>query len=333
MGKDPSENRLEEKPDVFADVMNNLVLGGQKVITEEELVLMPTRAYVRKTDGELRSGMRDVRMESRKHGILHLISSFENQTEIDNTMPERVMGYEYSSYEEQVKQIMDENNRKKKYAGAKRIFRNQKLAPVLTGVLYYGRRKWKTPLRLHEMLQFPEGMEEELKPYVADYPINLVQVAHLTKEERERLTSDFRIVAEYLACRDDKEKWIEFLENTKEIRHVEELLDVIWELSGDENYRILREKIMKKEIRKEKWTMCEMIQSVIRAGREEGIKEGIETGRREGIETGRQSGIFAMIHENLDMGKEKESILEKLVKYFSITKESAEKYYNQVAMG
>ena len=321
MGKDPSENRLEEKPDVFADVMNNLVLGGQKVIAEEELVLMPIRAYVRKTDGELRSGMRDVRMESRKHGILHLISSFENQTEIDNTMPERVMGYEYSSYEEQVKQIMDENNRKKKYAGAKRIFRNQKLAPVLTGVLYYGRRKWKTPLRLHEMLQFPEGMEEELKPYVADYPINLVQVAHLTKEERERLTSDFRIVAEYLACRDNKEKWIEFLENTKEIRHVEELLDVIWELSGDENYRILREKIVKKEIRKEKWTRCEMIQSVLRAGREQGIKEGM------------QSGIFAMIHENLDMGKEKENILEKLVKYFSITKESAEEYYKQAAMG
>ena len=94
---------------------------------------------------------------------------------------------------------------------------------------------------------------------------------------------------------------------------MEEVLDVIWELSGDENYRILREKIVKKEIRKEKWTMCEMIQSVIRTG----------------IKTGREEGIFAMIHDNLDMGKEKESILEKLVKYFSITKESAEEYYNQ----
>jgi len=40
-----------------------------------------------------------------------------------------------------------------------------------------------------------------------------------------------------------------------------------------------------------------------------------------------------MIHDNLDMGKEKETILEKLVKYFSITKESAEAYYNQVAIG
>ena len=276
MGKDPSENRLEEKADVFADVMNNLILKGQQVITEEELIPLPTKAYARKTDGELRSGMRDVRMESRRNGVLRLIMSVENQTGIDNTMPERVMGYEYSSYEEQVKKIMDMNHMDKKDAGSRRIFKNQKLSPVLTGVLYYGRRKWKSPLCLHDMLQFPEGMEEALKPYVADYPINLVQVAYLTEEERERLTSDFRIVAEYLACRDDKEKWKEFLENTKEIRHVEELLDVIWELSGDDGYRALKEQIQKREIRKERWTMCEMLQYVIQKGKTEGIKEGMK---------------------------------------------------------
>ena len=313
MGKDPSENRLEEKPDVFVDVINNLVLGGKQLITEEELVPLPTRAYVRKKDGELRSGMRDVQMESRKNGTLRLITSIENQTEIDNTMPERVMGYEYSSYEEQIKHFMDENNQKKKYAGAKRIFKHQKLSPVLTGVLYYGRRKWKTPLRLHEMIRFPEEMEEDLKPYIADYPINVVQVAHLTKEERERLTSDFRIVAEYLACQDDEEKWSEFLENTKEIRHAEELLDVIWELSGDELYQTLKKKVQEQGKRKKGWTMCEMIRSV----------------ERRGIET----GIFAMIRENLDMGREKYGIVEKLVKYFSITEEKALHYYEQAVTG
>lgn len=162
--------------------------------------------------------MRDVRMESRRNGILRLIMSIENQTEIDNTMPERVMGYEYSSYEEQVKQIMDENREKKKSAGSKRIFKSQKLRPVLTGVLYYGRQKWKSPLRLHEMLQSSEGMEE--------------------------------------------------------------VLDVIWELSGEESYRILKEQIQKREIRKEKWTMCEMTQYVVQMGKAEGMKKGIEEGMK-----------------------------------------------------
>ena len=249
-------------------------------------------------------------MSSQRNGILRLITAIENQTEIDYTMPERVMGYEYSSYEEQVKQIMEKNRAKKKSAGAKRLFKDQKISPVLTGVLYYGKRKWKTPLRLHEMLQFPDGMEEILKPYIADYPINLVQVAHLTKEERERLTSDFRIVAEYLACKDDKRKWEAFLANTKEIRYAEEVLDVIWELSGDEIYRQLKEHVMKQKQRKGKWRMCEMARALERIGIEK--------------------GILAMIRENLDMGNEKECILEKLVKYFSITKDNAKNYYEQV---
>ena len=322
MSKDATENQLEEYPDVFVDIFNNLILEGHGVLKEDSLTPMTLRAYTRKTDGRIRSGMRDVCKRMNSNEVFHLICGIENQTEIDNTMPERVMGYEYAGYEEQIKQIMDQNKIRKKTAGSRRIFWKQKLTPVVTGVLYYGEKKWNHPKRLHDMLQFPDADKEILKRYVADYPMNLVQVAHLTKEERERLTSDFRIVAEYLACRNDKEKWNQFLKNTKEIRHIEELLDVIWELSGDEHYLILKEKVKGRKTRKEKWTMCEMTKELIRIGREDGIQTGVQTGI--------QTGVIAMIRDNLDMGNEKESILEKLVKYFSITMESAVNYYNQV---
>ena len=114
MSKDATENRLEDWNDVFADIFNNLILKGQTIIDEEDLVSLPTRAYTRKTDGELRTGMRDIRKESRRNGKFRLITSIENQTEIDNTMPERIMGYEYASYEEQIKERMDENTKEKK---------------------------------------------------------------------------------------------------------------------------------------------------------------------------------------------------------------------------
>ena len=64
--------------------------------------------------------------------------------------------------------------------------------------------------------------------------------------------------------------------------------------------------------------MCEIARELERIGREEGIKEGIQT------------GILAMIRDNLEMGKEKEHILEKLMKNFSITLESATDYYESV---
>ena len=251
MSKDATENRLEECPDVFVDIFNNLILEGHGTLKEEDLIAMPTRAYRRKMDGELQSGMRDVRKIACGSSRFRLICALENQTGIDHTMPERIMGYEYAGYEEQVKILMEENEKRRKSAGSKRIFKKQKLAPIVTGVLYFGEKSWTYPRTLHEMIQFPEGMEDILKKYVADYPVNIVQVAHLTKEQRERLTSDFRIVAEYLACKNDREKWTAFLENTKEINHVEELLDVIWELSHDENYKILKENIKNKNDRKQ----------------------------------------------------------------------------------
>ena len=140
MSKDAAENRLEEYPDVFADIFNNLILEGCRVVTEEHLVPMPVRAYARKHDGTLRNGIRDVWKEMRGCGSLRLLCGIENQTEIDRTMPERVMGYEYAGYEEQVKQILDQNRKRNKSAGARRIFRDQKLAPIVTGVLYYGEK-------------------------------------------------------------------------------------------------------------------------------------------------------------------------------------------------
>lgn len=318
MSKDAAENRLEDWDDVFVDIFNNLVLDGQQIIKEEELVSLPTRAYMRKNVGAIRSGMRDIRKGSRKNGILRLISLIENQTEIDNTMPERVMGYEYASYEEQIKQIMDENTMRKKSAGARRIFAKQKLSPVVTGVLYYGEKRWKHPRRLYEMIRFPEGIEERLKPYVADYPMNLVQVAHLTKDERERLTSDFRIIAEYLACRNDRESWMKFQNSKYEIRHIEEVTDLLWELSGEEVYLNFKNQIKTDNVkRKGKWTMCEMTRELVRVSREEG----------------RDIGIRAMIQDNLDMGNEKETIVQKIIRYFSVTETYANNCYNQVVSG
>lgn len=317
MEKDTVEKCLEEYEDVFADIFDNLVLKGMGAVRAEDLALQSASSYSRMHDGPLRGGMRDIRMESRWRDTYRLICGIENQTDIDNTMPERIMGYEYADYEAQVKRIMAENRKLKKSAGAKRIFKHQKLNPVITGVLYYGDKEWKSPLHLHDMLQFPKGLEEKLKPYVADYPMNLIQVARLTEEERCRLTSDFRIVAEYLACKDDEGKWREFIKSEKEILHIEELLDVLLEISKDEHYLKLRNVIRKEGRRKEKWNMCKIAETLDRSGFERGIERG----------------ILILIKDNLIQGVEMEMILEKVMSYFSVSLKDAERYYNQAVAG
>jgi len=317
LGKDTVEKCLEEYEDVFADIFDNLILKGMGIVKAEDLVSSASSSYSRRNDGTLRGGMRDIRMENKSQDTYRLICGIENQTDIDNTMPERIMGYEYADYEAQIKRIMAENRKGKKSAGAQRIFKHQKLNPVITGVLYYGAREWRSPLHLHEMLQFPEGLEEKLKPYVADYPMNLIQVARLTEEERNRLTSDFRIVAEYLACKDDEEKWKEFIKSEKEILHIEELLDVLMEISKDEHYLNLRDMIRNEKRRKEKWNMCKIAETLDRRGFEKGIEKGIRV----------------LIKDNIAQGVGMERILEKVVSYFSVSLKEAESFYNQVVAG
>ena len=45
MGKDAAESRLEEFNDVFADIVDNLVLDGMRIVREDNLVSKSAKSY------------------------------------------------------------------------------------------------------------------------------------------------------------------------------------------------------------------------------------------------------------------------------------------------
>ena len=109
MGKSVVEQKLLEYPDVFADVYNAYCFGGESILKEEELEPMMAVAYTRNVDNEVRGRLRDVRKKCLLFsGRYPVICQIENQTDIDNTMPVRIMGYEYAAYEEQIDKYQDE---------------------------------------------------------------------------------------------------------------------------------------------------------------------------------------------------------------------------------
>ena len=244
MKKDIAEKRLEDYNDVFADIFNNLVFQGEKVLEEERLIPLPTEAFTRQMDGDLRQGNRDIRKADGEHGKYRLICGTENQTSHDNTMPQRVMGYEYAGYEEQISSIMEENRKNENLAYSKRIHDNQRLVPIVTAVLYWGQKSWHGPLCLHDMLEFPEDKEEVIKPYVANYPMNLIDLSNVPKETRERMTSDFRLVLDYLACKNNPEEMKAFMANKERvICHPEEFSDTMSEVASDGRYKMIKEQM------------------------------------------------------------------------------------------
>lgn len=284
MKKDVPKKRLEDYNDVYADIFNALLFRGRRVLEEEYLVPLPTETFVRKLNGNLRQGNRDVRKADKRSGRYRLICGEENQEHRENTMPQRVMGYDYAAYEEQIRDLADQNKARGKPATVKRIHDDQRLAPVITAVLYWGTEEWTRPLKLYDMLEFPFGLEEIIKPFVADYPINLIQMTKLSKEDRGRLTSDFRLLAEYVALKDDLEMLTHYMrEQNQPIRHPEEFLDVLSTVSGDKRYRSIQKQILERvEDGEEEVTMCVLIDEFENRGRQKGIEEGIQKGIQEG---------------------------------------------------
>ena len=94
------------------------------------------------------------------------------------------MGYEYASYEEQIKALMAENRKAGNPAVTKRIHDDQKLVPVITAVLNWDEKEWSGPRHLHEMLKFPEELFDALKAVAGDERYEQI-AEQLTKEEKE----------------------------------------------------------------------------------------------------------------------------------------------------
>ena len=254
--KDVTEKMLEKYNDVFADILNVLLFGGRNVV-DEAAIKDALPMSMLKIDGRVRSQERDIAKYWRKNKINVALFGLENQTTANKIMPLRVFGYDGAEY---VKQSRKENIDKAKY-------------PVITLVLYLGyEKRWNYPKTLFEILD----IDEEIKPYVNDFKINLFEIAYLDREKIDLFKSDFRILADYLY---QMRKNRDYIADETAIAHVEELLTLMSAMTGDNRF----EETINELKGKEKVNMCEVLDRVEARGIEKGIEKGRLVGRREGV--------------------------------------------------
>ena len=96
-------------------------------------------------------------------------------------------------------------------------------------MLYFGKTPWKKPLSLYDVLK----ISDELKPFVNDYKINLIDVPRLTGEQVEKFTSDFQIIADYFV---QLSKNKDYVPKDKIIRHTDSFLKLMSVLTQDNKY-------------------------------------------------------------------------------------------------
>ena len=312
MEKDTAMGDLEALDDVFSDIMNVLMFKGERRVREDDLEQGREKSSYESDRGAgLRPQYRDVHKYWKACEVRLAYIGFENETEPEEDMPFRVMGYDGAAYRDQVFRYTDEKGRRRR--GTERY-------PVVTLVLYMGyKKRWDKAKSLHEALG--EWLDDSLKPFVPDYPINLFEIAFLEEEDVELFQSDFRIVADYLV---QMRKHNDYKPSQMQIRHVREVLNTMAALTRDRRFDEVYAELGKGD---EPKTMTEVLDRVENRGRQEGRKEGLQEGHRAGLQEGRREGqkeitkLMAFLAENgrsadiIQAGKD-EGFLDRLLAEF-----------------
>ena len=258
--KDITEKALIWYNDVFSDIVNNLLFDGEEIVSPDALQNAVSHQPYRSDSKEVRDQDRDncKLWIDEKTEIRLSYFGIENETEAENDMPFRVIGYDRAAYRDPIAYYSDDDGKRHK---------STERYPVVTLVLYMGYEgHWDKAKTLYE--GFTSPVSDRLKPYINDYRINVFEIAYLPDEQVERFKSDFWIVADYFT---QMRKNNDYVPSERQLIHVREVLDLMRVLTGDERFT---EHIDEFEKSKETITMCRVLDEVEARG-EQNAKDQI----------------------------------------------------------
>lgn len=278
--KDTVTKTFMRENTVFADAFNYLIFNGKKVIQPERLQELDTTELVqliakgKNNKNESVQKYRDILKATvimEDENADYLLLGIENQTEIHYAMPVRNMIYDALQYGNQVAAIAAQNVKEKKAPTRAEFlsgfYKADKLRPVITLVLHFGADPWDGATSLHEMMYFPL---EEMRTFIQDYKIHLIDPAALKPDELEKFSTSLREVLGCIKYSKDKEKLSSFIRNNTRMMleiNAARVIQAITNITLD-----LSEEV-------EEVDMCKAIDDMMQDSREEGKAEG----RTEGI--------------------------------------------------
>ena len=268
--KDILEKKLLMFNDVFADFVNGIMFDGKDVVKEDELVDLSGWSHYKGDDSKHRFQDRDVVKLWKKENVVISLIGIENQDIPDEDMVFRVISYDGASYRTQ---LVEKERRKRK--------KKVDIFPVITFVIYYGEEEWKHETTLHKRL----NLDSELKHYVSDYSINLIDLKKLSEDDINKFKKDFKLIADYMV------KGSKHRADRIDLNHPEEVSELILRLTGEDLPIPIESEEGGKNMEKFFEPMFERAEARGEArGRAEGRAEGEARGRAEGEARGRAEG-------------------------------------------
>ena len=293
-------------PQIFADLFNAWMYGGKQVIDPGSLMtedsVQPRPEYARPY-----KHVRDVGKMYQKDGVQLVLLGIENQEQIDYSAPVRIMQFDGADYQNQVRRTEEENRKRLGLkTGLPAFFREDRIVPVITLILYFGEEEWDRPVRLHDMLAFPKG-DTRIKMLVPDYPIHVISVRRNGSAGMDisLLHTELRQVFGFLQHQEDKEGLKRYVEENRPVFSRLSSNAALFLAASAHETRLLKG-LNRKE---EHYDMCRALDEWYA----DGVSEGEKIGERNGICKGVSSALLRILEK-------KGSVPEKCMAYISSQK-------------
>lgn len=229
------------KNEVFADAFNYFMYNGEQKIQPEQLRELDTteiaillsekdtkdnknnkdkEAFESKTVQKYRDLMKTAAIMEDGEAA-YVLLGIENQTEVHYAMPVRNMLYDAMQYNQQVADIATKHKerkgskekRKQKISNGEFLsgfYKDDKLIPVVTLVLFFNAGEWDGPRSLHEMMEITNPT---IKKWVVDYPLYLIDPMNIPDEDLDKFSSSLREVMGCIKYSNDKNKLVSFIQD------------------------------------------------------------------------------------------------------------------------
>ena len=147
------------------------------------------------------------------------------------------------------------------------FYREDRLIPVITLVMYFSPGEWDGPMSLHEMLAV---QDPEILSFVSDYRLNVIAPGNMSDEEIDQFSTSLREVMLFIKYSKDKAKLHEMVQKDDRFKNVDrKAVKVISTVTG------IKFKVKKEE---EKVDMCEGMRGLLEDATNEGVQQGIQQG-------------------------------------------------------
>lgn len=294
----------------FADQINGALFHGKQVVKAEELEPTEAQSIFLGTDGK-KKGIKTVVDKARiwRGQKIHIFA-IENQNYVDYQMVLRTMLSESIGYHRQWKQKKREHERAEDLECSDEFLsgmkKNEKFTPIITLVVYYGEESsWNGAVCLHDLLV----IEDDLKPYVTNYHLNLYNCHDHDSFEEYR--TGLRQVFETIRYAGEKEKLQKIMEENKEMYsridgETRKLLEVVAKVRIPEECKVI-------ENGEERFDMCKAFEDMKLEGKLEGEESKLAEQTMKKLVKGKS---IAVIADELEETKEK---IQELIQKYRMT--------------